>query len=187
MCGGMWTHTYLFWRNEKIHHFPPPPLTTTHHQNWSCFFFKKNNCCCCCVCVRLLLNLDKSVPNCEQLSSSSPCLATKRKASILGACAWVKLNCEFNFQLTSHRFLCVSPFPSFSISIFPAPASVSQNMLNWRALSAAAVVCVCVCVCRLRFSYFSIIILGLFLHVRVVVVWCCREEEPPWGVSVAKI
>ena len=69
---------------------------------------------------------------------------------------WVKLNCEFNFQLTSHRFLCVSPFPSFRL----------QPVFR-RTCWTGGLFLLLLCVCRLRFFYFSILGL-LFLGA----LWC---------------
>ena len=162
MCGGMWTHTYLFWRNEKIHHFPAPS------QNWRFYKNKKN--CCCCVCVRLLLNLDQSVPNCEQLSSSSPRLATKRK-TFWALVSEIKLWIQFSID--------ISPLPlclSISIFLYFHLSSSSQCFTEHVELEGSfccCCVCVCVCVCRLRFFYFSI--LGLFLQNKAL--WWCGTAE----------
>ena len=146
MCGGMWTHTYLFLRNEKIHHFPAP------RQNWR--FFLKILLLLLCVCASAV----KFGSICSELratlcSSSSPHLATKRKTF------WAlvsELNCEFNFQLTSHRFLCVSPFPSFRL-----------RPVFRRTCWTGGLFLLLLCVCRLRFFYFSILGL-LFLGA----LWC---------------
>ena len=167
MCGGMWTHTYLFWRNEKIHHFPAP------RQNWR-FFFKKKLLLLLllCVCVRLLLNLDQSVPNCEQLSSSSPCLATKRK-TFWALVSEIKLWIQFSID--------ISPLPlCLSISIFLYFHLSSSSQCFTEHVELEGSFCCC-CVCMCVGCVFSIFPFWAFFSKQNKALWCVvwysREEE----------
>ena len=148
------------WKNSSFPR-PQPKLKV---------IFKNKKNCCCCVCVRLLLNLDKSVPNCEQLSSSSPCLATKRKETFWALVSEIKLWIQFSIDID------ILPLPlclSISIFLYFHLSSSSQCFTEHVELEGSFCCC-CVCMCvGCVFSIFPL----FWAFSQSVVVWCGSRQR----------
>ena len=156
-------HVFILekWKNSSFPR-PPPKLKV----------FLKKKTAAAAVCVRLLLNLDQSVPNCEQLSSSSPCLATKRKATFWALVSEIKLWIQFSID--------ISPLPlCLSISIFLYFHLSSSSQCFTEHVELEGSFCCC-CVCMCVGCVFSIFPFWAFFSKGCCGVWCVvadREEE----------
>ena len=158
-------HVFILEKWKKSS-FPPPPIIDGLKKERKLLLLLL----CVCVCLRLLLNLDQSVPNCEQLSSSSPCLATKRKATFWALVSEIKLWIQFSID--------ISPLPlclSISIFLYFHLSSSSQCFTEHVELEGSFCCC-CVCMCvGCVFSIFPF--WAFFSKIKRCGVWCGSRQR----------